>query len=101
MLLKDYLTTYSEFMIGHLKDGCSRKKDPIVLPLQILQAIEICFSRIRELNQYIYENHFHECLEYLEIKSDLVKELMLDQYPKVSFLDHNIISRLDVFFTKK
>jgi len=101
MTLEEYLSGYGDYLTAHLKNWCSRRESALILPLTVLKEIELCFSNIQKLNEYIYINHFHECMDYLDIKSNWVKELMLHEYPKTDFLDHNIISRLDVFFTKK
>lgn len=101
MTLEKYLSQYAEFFTIHLKDWCSQRKESIVLSLSILKEIEICYYNIKRLNEYIYNNYFYDCLEYLDIKDNSLKELILNQYHKTSFEDHNIISRLDLFFTKK
>ncbi|MEI6673182.1 MAG: hypothetical protein WCL02_07950 [bacterium] len=52
------------------------------------------------MNEFIYTQYFHELLDYLDIKNNSIRTMIEDLYTYTSFEDHNIISRLDLFFTE-
>lgn len=69
----------------------------MALEREVYDKLIYASSLFVKLNKYIYENHFMNLLEYLEIDIPWIHDAILENYKHTKFEDSNFISRWDFY----
>ena len=99
MSLKSLISKKSYFM-EHMVQWMDHIDNPIIISKEIYSDLKKANSDFMKLNRYIYENHFLNLLEYLNIKNKKLHDSIIAFYENTSFEDSNFINRWDYFLCK-